>query len=80
VFYFFVLYFGYHFLFEYFCGRTIGKFITKTKVVGPEGEKPGVRTLFIRNICRLIPFDNFSFLLSQTGWHDSISETQVIEL
>jgi len=78
--YFFVLYFGYHFLFEYFCGRTIGKFITKTKVVDLNGDKPNIKTLFIRNICRLIPFDNVSFLFGETGWHDSISETQVISI
>jgi uncharacterized RDD family membrane protein YckC len=76
--YFFVLYFGYHFLFEYFFGRTIGKFITKTKVVAINGDQPNTKTLLIRNISRLIPFDNFSFLLGEDGWHDSISETRVI--
>ena len=76
--YFFVLYFGYHFLLEFFFGRTIGKFITKTKVVDINGDKPNTKTLFIRNICRLIPLDNFSFLFGEDGWHDSISETQVI--
>ena len=76
--YFFVLYFGYHFLFEYFCGRSIGKFITKTKVVDINGDKPSTKALFIRNISRLIPLDNFSFLFGEDGWHDSISETQVI--
>ena len=78
--YFFVLYFGYHFLFEYFCSRTLGKFITKTKVVDLNGDKPNTKTLFIRNICRLIPFDNVSFLFGDTGWHDGISETQVISI
>ena len=63
--YFFVLYFGCHFAFEYFCGRTIGKFITKTKVVDINGDKPSTKKLFIRNICRRIPFDNFSFLLGK---------------
>jgi uncharacterized RDD family membrane protein YckC len=76
--YFFVLYFGYHFLFELFLGKTPGKFITKTKVTDINGEQPTTKTLFIRNLCRLIPFDNLSFLFGNRGWHDSISETQVI--
>ena len=78
--YFFFLYFAYHFLFEYFYGRTIGKFITKTKVVDMNGEKPNTKTLFVRNICRLIPFDNVSFLFAEKGWHDNISKTQVISI
>lgn len=76
--YFFALYFGYHFLFELFLGRTPGKFITNTKVVNMKEQKPTTRQFFIRNISRLIPFDNFSFLFAKYGWHDSISETQVV--
>jgi uncharacterized RDD family membrane protein YckC len=76
--YYFVLYFGYHFLFEYFFGRTPGKFITNTRVTDFDGQKPTAKELFIRNICRLIPFDNLSFLFGDKGWHDSISETQVV--
>jgi len=76
--YFFILYFAYHFLFEYFFSKTPGKFFTKTKVADLTGAKPKTKTLIIRNLCRLIPFDNISFLIGQTGWHDRISETKVI--
>jgi uncharacterized RDD family membrane protein YckC len=76
--YYFILYFGYHFLFEYFFGRTPGKFITNTKVTDFNGQKPTTKELLKRNVCRLIPFDNLSFLFGATGWHDSISETQVV--
>lgn len=76
--YYFVLYFGYHFLFEYYFGRTPGKFITNTRVTNLQGQKPTAKELLIRTACRLIPFDNLSFLFGVTGWHDSISETQVI--
>lgn len=76
--YFFVLYFSYHFIFEYFFGKTPGKFITKTRVTDLNGDNPETKALFVRNICRLIPFDNFSFLFGK-GWHDSISETQVVQ-
>lgn len=76
--YFFVLYFGYHFVFEHYFGRTPGKFFTKTKVTDIHGAKPTAKFLVIRNICRLIPFDIFSFLFSKRGWHDSISRTHVV--
>lgn len=76
--YFFLLYFGYHFLFEYFFGRTPGKFITNTRVTGLNGNKLTIKELLKRNICRLIPFDNLSFLFGTTGWHDSISDTLVV--
>ena len=46
--YFFFLYFIYHFLFEYFFSRTPGKFITNTKVVDGDGNRPSVKRLLIR--------------------------------
>jgi uncharacterized RDD family membrane protein YckC len=73
----FFLYFIYHFLFEYFFGQTPGKFITNTKVVNEDGNKPTVKALLIRNLCRLIPLDNLSFLISD-GWHDELSGTEVV--
>lgn len=75
--YYFFLYFIYHFIFEYFFSKTPGKFITKTIVVNKYGEKPNFKTLFIRNICRIIPIDAFSFLFG-SGLHDIISRTNVI--
>lgn len=42
------------------------------------GEKPSFSVIFKRTLCRLIPFDGFSFLGSR-GWHDSISDTYVVE-
>ncbi|KRD11838.1 transporter [Flavobacterium sp. Root901] len=58
-------------------GRSLGKFITGTVVVDENGEKPSFGTIFKRTLCRLIPFDGFSFLGSR-GWHDSISDTYVV--
>jgi uncharacterized RDD family membrane protein YckC len=64
---------------EAITGRTIAKYITKTKVVNEEGKKPGYGTILIRTLCRLIPFDPLSFLLSDdSGWHDKLSQTKVI--
>lgn len=60
-----------------FKGRTIGKYITGTIVVKEDGETPGFKDYFLRSLCRIIPFEIFSFL-GETGWHDSISKTRVV--
>ena len=70
----------YFLFFEGVFGRSIGKFVTKTKVVDEFGNKPTFQTIFIRSLCRFIPFDAFSFLFGENGgWHDTISNTTVIE-
>ena len=69
----------YFIFFEGIFGKSIGKYITKTKVVTELGEKPSFLTILVRSLCRLIPFDAFSFLSQNPiGWHDSISKTRVI--
>ncbi|MEO7975970.1 RDD family protein [Flavobacterium sp.] len=69
----------YYTLTEGIFGRSIGKFITGTTVVDENGVKINFGTAFKRSLCRLIPFDNFSFLGSGRGWHDSIADTYVVE-
>lgn len=70
----------YYNVFEIFFSRTIGKFITKTIVVNINGEKPDNQEILVRSLCRLIPFDGFSFLgAPNKGWHDSISKTYVVK-
>jgi uncharacterized RDD family membrane protein YckC len=59
-------------------GRSLGKFITGTIVVDENGEKPDFGTILKRSLCRVIPFDGFSFLGSGRGWHDSLSDTYVV--
>lgn len=60
-------------------GSTVGKFITGTVVVDENGNKPGWGIILKRSLCRLIPFEIFSFLGSPSrGWHDSISNTYVV--
>ncbi len=60
-----------------FNGRTIGKFITGTQVVSIEGNEPDFGTYLLRSLCRLVPFEAFSFL-GETGWHDAWSKTRVV--
>ena len=69
----------YYIPFEYKTQKTLGKIITKTKVVTFEGNKPELVDIINRTFCRLIPFDRFSFLYSRNGFHDAISRTKVIK-
>ena len=69
---------SYYFVFEASSGKTLGKVITKTRVVDEQGEKPTPTNILGRTLCRLIPFDALSFLGSGLGWHDSISKTYVV--
>ncbi len=75
-----VLIIVYYIPFELLSSRTIGKYITRTIVVTENGIKPTSRQLIKRNLCRIIPFDAFSFLGSPChGWHDSLSDTYVVK-
>lgn len=74
-------YFLYLFLMEYFTkGRTVGKYITGTRAISTDGTEPTLYDYFIRNISRFVPFDVFSFLGGENGWHDSWSDTRVINI
>ncbi|MDR2955436.1 MAG: RDD family protein [Prevotella sp.] len=59
--------------------RTLGKFITKTKVVTYNEEIPKNTDIIIRTVCRFIPFDQISFLFTRNGFHDMFSKTKVIK-
>ena len=59
--------------------KTIGKFVTKTKVVKMNGERPTDGDIIARSFCRLIPFDRLSFLFVKNGIHDFLSKTKVIK-
>lgn len=61
-------------------GKTLAKFITKTKVVDNEGNKAKMDAIIIRTLCRFIPFEQLSFLGSDSsGLHDKLSKTLVID-
>lgn len=76
----FIIGMTYYTIMEASTGRSIAKYITKTKVVNEKGEKPSLGTAFVRSLCRFIPFDAFSFLGSDSsGWHDKFSDTRVVE-
>lgn len=71
----------YYSFFEGFTGRSIGKYFTRTMVVTKEGEQADFGTIFVRSMCRYIPFDAFSYLGSDaSGWHDRFSNTRVVTI
>lgn len=77
----FIIFFIYYFISEAFTGRTFAKLITRTKVVDLSGKKPEVKRVLLRTICRIIPFEAFSFLGSDDlGLHDTLSKTRVVNV
>jgi uncharacterized RDD family membrane protein YckC len=74
-----VLTIGYYAFFEGFWARTPGKWVCGTRVVSGAGTSPSFRAVIIRTLCRYIPFEPFSFFgEAGSGWHDTISKTQVV--
>lgn len=74
----YTLQFVYYFFFEMFFGRTLAKVLTRTYVTTEFNEKPALSAIFIRTLCRYIPFEYFSFLGNGIGWHDKFSNTYVV--
>jgi uncharacterized RDD family membrane protein YckC len=76
-----LMYFGYYTLLEGLTGgKSVGKYITRTRVVMQNGDKPEFSTFALRSVCRIVPFEAFSFLGSKnTGWHDDWSKTRVVD-
>ena len=73
-----LFYYLYYFTFEFFGGQTIGKMITKTKVVSiKNGVKPSVLKILIRTLSRLIPIDFIFYLFQPNGIHDLLSKTEL---
>lgn len=73
----FIAIFLYYMVFEATLGRTPGKFATNSFVIDDYGNKPDTSTIFIRTICRLVPFESLSCLVER-GWHDKWSNTYVV--
>lgn len=72
--------FAYYFLFEAFSGRTIGKLVSKTKVVDKYGAQPRKWIILIRTIVRLTPIYGLSLLFGPIGLHDMLSNTKVVRI
>ena len=70
---------GYYLLTESIFQRTLGKVLTKTKVVSLTGEKPTLKQVIFRTLSRSIPFEYFSYLATVEGIHDRLSKTRVVK-
>ncbi len=70
---------GYYLLTEYKFQRTLGKVLTKTKVVSLTGDKPTLKQIIFRTLSRSIPFEYFSYLATVEGIHDKLSKTRVVK-
>lgn len=70
----------YYSITEIFLSKSIAKFITKTIVVDQYGDKVRPEIILKRTLCRLIPFEHFSFFGGNNrGWHDTLSNTYVVK-
>lgn len=71
-------YLVYYSLLEYLLGKTVGKILTRTRVLmANTGAKLTLMRIIGRSFARLIPFDAVSFLFS-SGWHDTLTGTVVV--
>jgi uncharacterized RDD family membrane protein YckC len=65
---------------EFRFGKTVGKFLTKTKVVNEDGMPPSFKNCILRSLSRMVPFEPFSLLMDgQTAWHDRWPKTYVVQ-
>lgn len=73
-----VLYLFYYTILEFLFNKTLGKFLTQTKVIRVDGKNHKFLNILGRNMARFIPIDFISFFFSKQGIHDRISTTIVI--
>jgi uncharacterized RDD family membrane protein YckC len=69
----------YYVIMEATIGATVGKLVTQTQVVTESGERPSLGQIVGRSFARLIPFEAFSFLGGNPGWHDTLASTFVVK-
>jgi uncharacterized RDD family membrane protein YckC len=63
-----------------FKGKTLGKLITQTRAVNLDGTAISSQAAFLRGLCRLVPFEQFSGLgVPCRPWHDRWSRTLVAD-
>ena len=75
----FATFFGYYYIMEVSCQKTVAKYITKTRVVTKNGDKPTKNDILARTFGRFLPLDHISFLFTRNGFHDWVSGTRVVK-
>lgn len=72
-------YVGYYLVCEWLFGFTVGKLITRTRVVNEDGGKPRFMQILGRSLARFVPLEPVScFGNPPRGWHDKWSGTRVV--
>ena len=75
-----IISFLYYSIFELTSGKTLGKFLSRTKVINRNNKKPNLLNILIRSLTRLFFFDMYSYLFGyEIGMHDLLSNTLVIK-
>jgi uncharacterized RDD family membrane protein YckC len=70
----------FYWLFEWLLkGRTPAKYITQTRAVNMDGSFLTSGQALGRSLGRLIPFDRFSYLFGERGFHDMVGKTRVVD-
>lgn len=77
----YIVYYLFYVVLEGTTGRTLGKFITGTKVLSYNYERASLLQIMGRSLVRLVPFEQFSILFGKEGmWHDQASNTITVDL
>lgn len=75
----FGIFFAYYIFMEGGKGKTIGKMVTKTKVITTDGTPMTYGKAALRTVCRIVPFEFISVFLDTSMWHDKWSNTRVVK-
>jgi uncharacterized RDD family membrane protein YckC len=80
--YFLLLNAFYYLLLELIFKTTIGKIITRTKIVGENNEEIKLKNILIRTLARFIPFEGISVLFNDDNLilHDTLSKTKITKI
>jgi uncharacterized RDD family membrane protein YckC len=77
--FFFTAVFMYYFLLETLWGRTVGKWLTYSKVLTKEGKRANALQILIRSLMRITVIDMFCIPFLGKPLHDYVSKTEVVE-
>jgi uncharacterized RDD family membrane protein YckC len=69
----------YYFVLEALFSRTVGKWLTYSKVVNLQHQKPSIGAILLRSIARIIILDSFFIPFLDKTLHDYLSKTQVVQ-
>ena len=72
--------FVYYTIFESLGGRSIGKFVSMTKVQNINGGRPAFYQVLLRSLMRLTLIDAFFIPIMGKPLHDAVSKTRLIEV